>query len=173
MGVSQCTPFYFWFYFFVLGIMNYDSFNISLSSSINSKSELGCYLENVYTVVYLQLTSCMSQVFIRVQDSIIYNQVYGCLLFIFQLHQKTWTVTNVIEILSDNSWGGNHTYFCSFNKTYYKSRVYLEETIKQYNLQLCWSLTQWNFLCHNQDFLLPLISFSKLLMQLPGKIEMI
>lgn len=68
-------------------IMNYDSFNIWLSSPIRSKTELGCYLKNVYTAVCLHLTSCMSQEFISVQDSIIYNQVYGCLLFIFPLHQ--------------------------------------------------------------------------------------
>ncbi|RLW06409.1 hypothetical protein DV515_00004562 [Chloebia gouldiae] len=45
----------------LMGNMNYDGFNICLSSTISSKTELDCYLENVYTAVYLQLTSCMSQ----------------------------------------------------------------------------------------------------------------
>lgn len=90
----------------------------------------------------------MSQVFISAQDSIINNLVYGCLLFVFQLRRKTWTATNVTEIVRGSSWGQNHTYFCSFNKTHYKSRVHLEETIKPYKLYPYSSLTQWNFLYH-------------------------
>lgn len=90
----------------------------------------------------------MSQVFVSAQDSIINNLVYGCLLFVFQLRQKTWTATSVTEIVRGSSWGENHTYFCSFNKTHCKSRMHLEETIKPYKLYPYSTLTQWNFLYH-------------------------